>query len=122
MLTNLALLSFSPTLQGTQDWYSLELFQLQGTKSLRPNHVTCVYSYKISRCLCCHCAGIYVRIGMLPHATFMLQLTSPVQWESTVNTLLGKGLERSYEIGPNKVIAGIMKRIDRKHSITNVSV
>ncbi|KAL3139643.1 hypothetical protein ABBQ38_003959 [Trebouxia sp. C0009 RCD-2024] len=50
------------------------------------------------------------------------QLTSPVQWEKSMNTLLGKGLERSYEIGPNKVIAGIFKRIDKKHSITNVSV
>lgn len=59
---------------------------------------------------------------MEPVQTWVLQLTSPVQWESTVNTLLAKGLERSYEIGPNKVIAGIMKRIDRKHSITNVSV
>ncbi len=36
-----------------------------------------------------------------------------------MNTLLAKGLERSYEIGPNKVIAGIFKRIDKKHSITN---
>lgn len=51
-----------------------------------------------------------------------LQLTSPVQWEKSMNTLLGKGLERSYEIGPNKVIAGIFKRIDKKHSITNISV
>ena len=40
----------------------------------------------------------------------------------SMHTLLGKGLERSYEIGPNKVIAGIFKRIDKKHSITNVSV
>ena len=39
-----------------------------------------------------------------------------------MNTLLGKGLEQSYEIGPNKVIAGIFKRIDKKHSIKNISV
>ncbi len=39
-----------------------------------------------------------------------------------MNTLLAKGLERSYEIGPNKVIAGIFKRIDKKHSITNITV
>ncbi len=51
-----------------------------------------------------------------------VQLTSPVQWEKSVNTLLAKGLERSYEIGPNKVIAGIFKRIDKKHSITNITV
>ena len=33
------------------------------------------------------------------------QLTAPVQWETTLKTLLDKGLERSYEIGPNKVRA-----------------
>lgn len=48
------------------------------------------------------------------------QLTSPVQWETTLKTLLGRGLERSYEVGPGKVIAGIMKRIDKKADITNV--
>ena len=50
-----------------------------------------------------------------------MQLTSPVLWEKTLNTLLDKGLERSYEIGPNKVIAGIMKRINKQHSIQNVT-
>jgi [acyl-carrier-protein] S-malonyltransferase len=48
------------------------------------------------------------------------QLTSPVQWETTVKTLLGKGLEKSYEVGPGKVIAGIVKRIDKAADITNV--
>uniref|UniRef100_A0A0D6R6R9 Malonyl-CoA:ACP transacylase (MAT) domain-containing protein n=1 Tax=Araucaria cunninghamii TaxID=56994 RepID=A0A0D6R6R9_ARACU len=49
------------------------------------------------------------------------QVTSPVQWETTLKTLLGKGLKNSYELGPGKVIAGIMKRIDKKASIENVS-
>jgi len=49
------------------------------------------------------------------------QVTSPVLWEKTMKTLLEKGLEDSYEIGPNKVIAGIFKRIDKKHKITNVT-
>jgi malonyl CoA-acyl carrier protein transacylase len=48
------------------------------------------------------------------------QLTSPVQWETTLQTLLEKGLQKSYEVGPGKVIAGIMKRIDKKAEITNV--
>ena len=39
-----------------------------------------------------------------------------------MKTLLDKGLQKSYEIGPNKVIAGIMKRFDRKHSIKNIQV
>jgi hypothetical protein len=49
-----------------------------------------------------------------------MQLTSPVQWETTLQGLLGKGLSKSYEVGPGKVIAGIMKRIDKKAEITNV--
>ena len=31
------------------------------------------------------------------------QVTSPVQWETTVKTLLNKGLKKSYELGPGKV-------------------
>ncbi|KAK9916775.1 hypothetical protein WJX75_006818 [Coccomyxa subellipsoidea] len=50
------------------------------------------------------------------------QLTSPVQWEKSMMTMLEKGLQSSYEIGPNKVIAGIVKRIDKKHSVTNIQV
>ena len=31
------------------------------------------------------------------------QVTSPVQWETTVKTLLSKGIKSSYELGPGKV-------------------
>ncbi|KAJ4725495.1 Malonyl-CoA:Acyl carrier protein transacylase [Melia azedarach] len=48
------------------------------------------------------------------------QVTSPVQWETTVKTLLGKGLRKSYELGPGKVIAGIVKRMDKKAEIENI--
>jgi malonyl CoA-acyl carrier protein transacylase len=65
--------------------------------------------------LCCMRACIQ-------HESAALQVTSPVQWETTLKTLLDKGLEKSYEIGPNKVIAGIMKRISKTSPITNVTV
>ena len=45
-----------------------------------------------------------------------------MQWEATLGELLARGLERSYELGPNKVIAGIMKRTAKTHPITNISV
>lgn len=48
------------------------------------------------------------------------QVTSPVQWELTVKTLLGKGLKKSYELGPGKVIAGILKRMDKAADIENI--
>lgn len=34
---------------------------------------------------------------------FLVQVTSPVQWELTVKTLLEKGLKKGYELGPGKV-------------------
>ncbi|EXB78527.1 hypothetical protein L484_011151 [Morus notabilis] len=49
------------------------------------------------------------------------QVTSPVQWETTVKTLLTKGLQKGYELGPGKVIAGIVKRMDRGADIENVA-
>ncbi|KAL9257341.1 Malonyl-CoA-acyl carrier protein transacylase, mitochondrial-like protein [Drosera capensis] len=49
------------------------------------------------------------------------QVTFPVQWETTVKTLLDKGLKKSYELGPGKVIAGIIKRIDRAAEIENIA-
>ncbi|XP_057512056.1 uncharacterized protein LOC130794219 [Actinidia eriantha] len=48
------------------------------------------------------------------------QVTSPVQWETTVKTLLEKGLKKSYELGPGKVIAGIVKRMDKKAEMENI--
>lgn len=50
------------------------------------------------------------------------QVTNSVQWEPTIELLLKRGVIQSYELGPGKVIAGIMKRIDRKAQLTNVSV
>ncbi|KAK2386664.1 malonyl CoA-acyl carrier protein transacylase [Trifolium repens] len=48
------------------------------------------------------------------------QVTSPVQWETTVKTLLSKGLKKGYELGPGKVIAGIVKRMDKGADIENI--
>lgn len=48
------------------------------------------------------------------------QVTSPVQWETTVKTLLNKGLKKGYELGPGKVIAGIVKRMAKSAEIENI--
>jgi|TARA_B110000483_G_scaffold182902_1_gene216371 [acyl-carrier-protein] S-malonyltransferase len=39
-----------------------------------------------------------------------------------MTTLLEKGLESSTEVGPGKVISGIMKRIDKKAVCENFTV
>merc|ERR1719247_1678740 len=51
------------------------------------------------------------------------QVTAPVQWETIMKDLVASGYEAGYELGPGKVLSGIMKRIDKKApAITNVEV
>lgn len=42
------------------------------------------------------------------------QVTQPVLWEDCVRALLAQGCDQFYEIGPGKVLKGLMKRIERK--------
>ena len=41
------------------------------------------------------------------------QVYSPVQWVDTVRAMLGTGATRVVESGPGKVLAGLMRRIDK---------
>lgn len=49
------------------------------------------------------------------------QLTSPILWQKCMERLLGEGVEQFYEIGPGRVLTGLMRRIDRKTRVINVS-
>lgn len=49
------------------------------------------------------------------------QVVQPVLWEDSLNWLLNDfGIEQAYEIGPGKVLKGLLKRIDRKFPCENV--
>lgn len=50
------------------------------------------------------------------------QVTGPVLWENCVAGMLGNGFERAMELGPGKVTAGVLKRIDKSAECTNVEV
>jgi len=49
------------------------------------------------------------------------QLTSPILWQKSMERLLADGIEAYYEIGPGRVLTGLMKRIHRKTRVINVS-
>ena len=42
------------------------------------------------------------------------QVVNPVLWEASVREVLGRGVSGAYEIGPGRVLRGLLKRIDRK--------
>ena len=49
------------------------------------------------------------------------QLTQPILWQKCMERLLADGVETFYEIGPGRVLTGLMRRIDRKAEVINVS-
>jgi len=64
---------------------------------------------------------VYSNVDARPHqepaefpGLLVQQVLAPVLWEDCVRGLLGAGVEKFYEIGPGKVLKGLMKRIDRK--------
>ncbi|MGD9722836.1 MAG: ACP S-malonyltransferase [Pirellulales bacterium] len=42
------------------------------------------------------------------------QLVSPVRWEDSLRYLLTSGYDQFYEVGPGRVLRGLLKRIERK--------
>lgn len=48
------------------------------------------------------------------------QLTSSVQWQKSVEYMLGQGVKSFIEIGPGKVLAGLIKRISRDAEMLNI--
>jgi [acyl-carrier-protein] S-malonyltransferase len=42
------------------------------------------------------------------------QVVSPVLWEDSMRRLLSDGFGQYYEVGPGRVLAGLLKRIERK--------
>ena len=49
------------------------------------------------------------------------QLTGAILWQKCMEKLLADGIEDFYEIGPGKVLMGLMRRINRKTKVINVS-
>ena len=48
------------------------------------------------------------------------QVLQPVLWEETMRGLLADGCDRFYEIGPGRVLTGLLKRVNRKTPCVNV--
>ncbi|MGN1401701.1 MAG: ACP S-malonyltransferase [Bacillus sp. (in: firmicutes)] len=49
------------------------------------------------------------------------QLYSPVQWQACIQTLLGFGVDTFVEVGPGRVLSGLIRKINRKARVLSVS-
>lgn len=50
------------------------------------------------------------------------QILQPVLWEHSMRYLLQEGFDQFYEVGPGRVLRGLLRRIDRKVSCQSVAV
>ena len=68
-------------------------------------------------------------VDALPHPevedirkTLIRQILQPVQWEASMRSLLDREFDTFYEVGPGRVLRGLLRRIDRKAVCHGVEV
>ena len=49
------------------------------------------------------------------------QIEKPVRWREGVNNMIGNGVNKFLEVGPGKVLSGLIKRIDRNVKLNQVN-
>lgn len=71
---------------------------------------------------------VYANVDAQPHGApdeirrkLLDQLVSPVRWAQCMEAVLDRGAERFLEIGPGKVLAGLMRRIRKGTNFTSVN-
>jgi len=67
-------------------------------------------------------------VDALPHTDgdelkqiLVRQVVSPVRWEECLRYMLDAGIDEFYEIGPGRVLTGLMKRVNRKVPCTVIN-
>jgi [acyl-carrier-protein] S-malonyltransferase len=53
--------------------------------------------------------------------TLVRQVTGSVKWDPCMRLLIGQGVQTFIEVGPGKVLCGLMRQIDRSKTCLNVS-
>lgn len=49
------------------------------------------------------------------------QVVSPVLWEESIRSMLDRGYDEFYEIGPGRVLRGLLRRVNRKIVCTTIN-
>ena len=52
----------------------------------------------------------------------MLQLTAPVKWTQSIQAMIADGATEFIEVGPGKVLQGLMRKIDRRMATSGASL
>jgi [acyl-carrier-protein] S-malonyltransferase len=71
---------------------------------------------------------VYSNVDTIPHLepsdlrrSLVAQVTGGVRWEDSIRRMLADGFDTFYEIGPGRVLTGLLKRINRKVPCTSIA-
>ena len=68
----------------------------------------------------CNVDASLVSTGDASRDALIRQVTSAVQWVKSMRALIALGIENFVEVGPGKVLCGLMRQVDRSRSCVNV--
>ena len=68
----------------------------------------------------CNVDAALVTTGDQSRDALIRQVTGAVQWVKSMRALIALGVENFVEVGPGKVLSGLMRQIDRSRSCVNV--
>ncbi len=68
----------------------------------------------------CNVDAVLVKDAAAGRDALVRQVTGSVRWEQSIHLLIAQGVERFIEVGPGKVLCGLMRQIDRSKSCSNV--
>ncbi|MDE6121537.1 MAG: ACP S-malonyltransferase, partial [Muribaculaceae bacterium] len=70
---------------------------------------------------------VYQNVDALPHtdpveikANLVAQLTAPVRWTQTVRNMIADGADEFIELGPGKVLQGLVAKIDSSVAVSGM--
>jgi len=65
-------------------------------------------------------AAALIEKGEEARAALIKQVSSPVRWLESIQLLIGKGVNTFVEVGPGKVLSGLIRQINRDVQCLNV--
>jgi [acyl-carrier-protein] S-malonyltransferase len=68
----------------------------------------------------CNVEASLVSDELRARTTLVRQVTGAVRWDPSMRLLIGLGVQTYVEIGPGKVLCGLMRQIDRSRACLNV--
>ena len=68
----------------------------------------------------CNVDAALMQDGDRSRDALVRQVTGSVKWSQSIHLLIAQGIERFIEVGPGKVLSGLMRQIDRSKSAYNV--